>query len=99
MGKHLPTVLSIRTPFGINGHDNTLAAKHFSGFPHKVWPAHGGSINRDLVSSSPEEVANCVGGVNPAANRQRHKDTLRSTMHHINDDLTLFMRGGNIEKD
>jgi len=43
MDKHFPTVLSIRTSLGINGHDNTLAAKHFSGFPHKVWPAHGGS--------------------------------------------------------
>src|SRR5262249_28435958 len=99
MGKHLPTVLSIWIPFGINGHDNALAAKHFSGFPHKVWAAYCGSIDRDFVSPSPEEFANFVGGVNPSPNRQRHKDTLCSTVDDVNDDLALFMRGGNVEKN
>jgi hypothetical protein len=99
MGKYFPTVLSIRTPFGVNGHDNTLAAKHFSGFPHKVWPTYGGSIDRDFIGPSPEEVANFVGAVNPSANCQWHKDTLRRAVDHINDDLALFMRGGNVEED
>ena len=40
-------------------------AKHFSRFPHKVWPTHCGGIDRDFVSPSPEEFANFVGGVNP----------------------------------
>src|SRR5262249_32960898 len=51
------------------------------------------------VSPSPEECANFVSGVNPSSDRQRHKDTLRRTVDYVNDDLALFMRGGNIEKN
>jgi hypothetical protein len=91
MRKHFPTVLVIRASLGINGHDNTLAAKHFGCFPYKVWPAYCGSINRDFVSPRSEEFTNLVGGVNASTNRQRHKDTLCSTVDHINDDLALFM--------
>src|SRR5262245_66648293 len=99
MRKHFPTVLMSWTSFSVNGHNNTLAAKHFSGFPHKVWPTYCGRIDRDFVGPSPQEFANFVGAVNASANCQRHKDALRGTVDYINDDLALFMRGGNVEKD
>src|SRR5262245_30933189 len=99
MRKHFPAVLSLLRPFGINGHDNTLAAKHFSRFPHKVWSAYCSRIDRDLVGAGPEEFTNLVSGVNASSNRQRHKDTLCRTVDDINDDLAFFMRGGNVEKN
>jgi hypothetical protein len=91
-GRILPT-------FGVDGHHNTLTPKHFGCFPDKSRVTHCGGIEGHFVGTGPQQVSDLCGACNAPANSKRHKQALGGTVHHIQQNFTPLVRGGNVQKD
>ena len=83
---------------GIDGNNDTLAAKALGCLTDKLGVMHRSSIDRNLVGPGIEQVADIGDLAYPTTYGQRHEDTLGGLAHDIEDDAAVVAAGGDIKK-
>ena len=86
-------------PFGVDIDDDALAAEAAGSLTNEIGILRRGAIDRDLVGTGAEQVANVVERADAAADGQWHKDLLGSVADDVEHDGAIFVTGGDIEKD
>ena len=55
-------------------------------------------VNRNLVTTRIQQSSDIVDSSDPSPDSQRHKDLFRSSCHYSQNNVALFMAGGNVQK-
>ena len=84
---------------GINGDDDTLAAKALGPLGDQLRATNGGAVHRDLVGPRDQDLANVLHSAQPAADGERNEHRLCDAAHHVEHDITPLMRGRDVKKD
>ena len=82
--------------FGIDGDNDALATKTFCRALHEIRVLDGGGIDGDFISAGFQKITNIIQGAYASANCQRHKYLFGRTCDHIQNNVSLFVRGGNV---
>ena len=81
---------------GINGDHDTLAAKTFCRALHEVRVLDGGGVDGDFVSAGFQKITNIIQGAYASTNCQWHEYFFGCASDHIQNNVSLFVRGGNV---
>ena len=75
-----------------------MAAEFLGPFADDIGPAHGLSVDRNLIRARQQQSANIIDAAHAAADGQRHEAGRGSTAHHIQQNRALFVTRGDVEK-
>ncbi len=84
--------------FGIDGHDDALAAELLGCLAHEVGPRYRGRIDRDLVGTGQQQRADILDPAHPAAHRERHETLLGGAADHVIERVAPLMAGRDVEE-
>ena len=96
MGENLPFAGAYG--FGINGHDNALAAKAGGCIAHHIGVGNGGRIERHLIRPRQQQRPHIINCAHTAAHCQRHKAGLGGAGDQIEHGAAILFGGHDIEK-
>ena len=100
MTEHLPDLAAILLhAFRIDIDHNALAAELSSRIANKIGILHCGRVDRYLVATRLQQRADIVESADAAANSQRHEDHFRGPPDDVQQNLSLFMTGGDVEEN
>ena len=97
MGVDFPPLFA-RDPAGIDGHHRALGAEPLRRLADKLRPLDRRRIDGNLVGARIEEPPDIVDRPHPPADGERHEHPLGGAAHHVDDDVALVARGGDIEE-
>ena len=84
--------------FGVDRHDNTLAAEFSRRLADDLAVGHGGGHDRHLVGAGKQQRPYVVERAHAAADGERHEAGFRRALDNIEDDRAVLMAGGDVEK-
>ena len=82
----------------VDGDDNALASEAHGGGLDELRVVDSRGVDRNLVASGEQEVADIVKDLDASTHGERHEDLLRRAAHDIEDDAALLMRGRDVEE-
>ena len=91
MGKNLPFAWA--DGFGVNGHDNTLAAEFICRAGHHIGVCYSRGIKADLIGACQKQIADIFHCAHPTTYGQWHETLLRGAGGQIIHGAAVFMRG------
>ena len=99
MGEDLPAILALDGDLlGIDRHDDALVAEFFRRRAHEIRIGDRGRVDRDLVGAGQKQLADVAERAHAAADRQRHEALLGRAGNHVEDRLSVFGGGGDVEE-
>src|SRR5262245_60147306 len=100
VGEDLPAPSRVvgDSPAGIDRHHNALGAEAFGGLADEGGTGHRSGVDRHLVRTGAQELADVVDGTNAAPDGERHEDPLGGARHHVEDDGARLVGGGDVEE-
>src|SRR5262249_13723790 len=87
-----------RDVLSIDSHHDTLIAEFLSRLFNEDSIADRRRIDRHLVGARAEQRANVIDRAHAAADRQRHKTSLRGALHDVENNAAAFVTPRDIEK-
>ncbi len=100
MGEDLPAVClaRLRHALGVDRNHDALVAEFLRRFFDKRAPRDRRGIDRHLVGTGRQQLADVLDGAHAAADREWHETGFRRARHHVEDDVAVLMARRDVEK-
>lgn len=96
MGENLP--LSRHAHLGINGDNDALAAALLCGFAHELRPFYSGAVDRNLVRTRYQQLADILKPAHAAAHGHGHENLSRRLIDDVVYGIAVIRCGGDVKK-
>ena len=85
-------------PLWVDVDHNALTSKLQSCLANEIRALDRHRVNRNLVTTRIQQSSDIVDSSDPSPDSQRHKDLFGSSRHNAQNDIALFVAGGDVQK-